>query len=63
MLNPISFSYDWLDDEGNGERFLEYSYDHIDLLDMKALDLNIEVNKLFMVKWKNLSYSEATWEH
>lgn len=29
---------------------------------MKRLDLNNEVDKLYMIKWKNLSYSEATWE-
>lgn len=29
---------------------------------MSGLDLNLEVNRLYMVKWKNLSYSEATWE-
>jgi hypothetical protein len=29
---------------------------------MKKLDLNVEVDRLYMVKWKNLSYSEATWE-
>jgi hypothetical protein len=41
---------------------MEHSYDHIDLSDMRSLDLNVEVNHLYMVKWKNLSYSEATWE-
>ena len=41
---------------------MEYSYEHIDLNDMRGLDLNIEVNRLYMIKWKNLSYSEATWE-
>mgnify|MGYP000875725821 CR=1 FL=1 len=29
---------------------------------MKKIDLNVEVDRLYMVKWKNLSYSEATWE-
>jgi hypothetical protein len=41
---------------------MEHSYDHIDLSDMRRLDINLEVNHLYMVKWKNLSYSEATWE-
>ena len=41
---------------------MEYSYEQIDLSDMRALDINIEVNRLYMVKWKNLSYAEATWE-
>jgi hypothetical protein len=62
VLNPGPFSYGWLDEEGSGERFMEHSYEQIDLSDMRALDLNVEVNRLYMVKWKNLSYSEATWE-
>ena len=62
QLNPGKFSYHWLDDEDDTEKFMEHSYDHIDLSDMRGLDLNVEVNHLYMVKWKNLSYSEATWE-
>jgi hypothetical protein len=62
QLNPGTFSYDWVVDENeNGSKFMEHSYDHIDLSDMRGLDLNLEVNRLYMVKWKNLSYSEATW--
>ena len=62
LLNPGDFSYEWVDDEGDGSKFLEHSYDYINHNDMKKLDLNLEVDKLYMVKWKNLSYSEATWE-
>jgi len=51
-----------LEEESSGDKFLEHAFDHIDLSDMRGLDLNIEVNRLYMVKWKNLSYSEATWE-
>ena len=36
---------------------MEYSYEQIDLSDMRGLDLNVEVNRLYMIKWKNLSYS------
>jgi hypothetical protein len=50
------------DDGGDGSKFLSHSYEYIDRLDMKKLDLNVPVDKLYMVKWKNLSYSEATWE-
>jgi len=63
ILNPGTFSYEWLDEEGgNGDRFMEYAYEQIDLCDMRNLDINVEVNRLYMIKWKNLSYSEATWE-
>jgi hypothetical protein len=29
---------------------------------MLNLDLNVDVDKLYFVKWKDLSYGEATWE-
>ncbi len=61
MLSPGAFNYGWIDEEESGQKFLEHSYDHIDLSDMRNLDLNIEVNRLYMIKWKNLSYSQATW--
>lgn len=62
QLNPGVFGYSWLDEEGTGQRFMEYSYEQIDLSDMRGLDLNVEVNRLYMIKWKNLSYSQATWQ-
>lgn len=41
---------------------MNYNYEEIDFQDMKRLDLRVEVDRLYLVKWKNLSYSEATWE-
>ena len=41
MLNPGTFNYGWIDEEESGQKFLEHSYDHIDLSDMRNLDLNI----------------------
>jgi hypothetical protein len=29
---------------------------------MKNLDLNIEVDKIYLVKWKDLSYQQCSWE-
>lgn len=62
VLNPGDFNYGWLDEDGDGSKFMSHSYEYIDRLDMKKLDLNVEVDRLYMVKWKNLSYSEATYE-
>ena len=28
----------------------------------KKLSLETEIDRLYLVKWKNLSYTEATWE-
>jgi hypothetical protein len=41
---------------------MNHNYEEIDYQDMKKLDLNIESDRLYLVKWKNLSYSESTWE-
>jgi hypothetical protein len=29
---------------------------------VKSLNLNVDVDKVYLVKWKNLSYTQATWE-
>ena len=29
---------------------------------MKALDLNVEVDRIYLVKWKDMSYQHSTWE-
>jgi hypothetical protein len=34
----------------------------LDREDLKQLDLNVESDRLYLVKWRDLSYSEATWE-
>ena len=41
---------------------MNHNYEEIDYQDMKKLDLNLESDRLYLVKWKNLSYSESTWE-
>ena len=35
---------------------------HLTSEELSEIDLNTETDKLFLVKWKNLSYTEATWE-
>ena len=61
QLDPGAFSYGWLE-ASEEESFLEHAYECIDLNDMRRLDLNVEVDRLYMAKWRNLSYAEATWE-
>ena len=63
LLNPGEFSYHWLaETPEEAAKYLSHNYEEIDYQDMKKLDLNIEVDRLYLVKWKNLSYSESTWE-
>ena len=35
---------------------------HLTPEELQAVDLNAEVEKLYLVKWKNLSYMDSTWE-
>jgi hypothetical protein len=62
--NPGPFSFQWILDEGETDEahYENYSYTILDQYDLKALNLNIEVDRLYLVKWKNLSYTQATWE-
>jgi hypothetical protein len=63
LLNSGDFSYDWLaDTTEQAAAFMNHNYEEIDYQDMKKLDLNIESDRLYLVKWRNLSYSESTWE-
>lgn len=58
----MQFSYAWLDQlDSDGRQYLGYLYIYLTEQDFKNLDLNIEVDKLYYVKWKDLSYKDATW--
>jgi hypothetical protein len=59
LLNPGRFSFRWLE-EDNYE--LKYPFCFLVEADMRNLDLNVEIDKLYFVKWRDLSYAEATWE-
>jgi hypothetical protein len=56
-MNPGIFTLSWADP------FLKIpvSYEYIDGEDMKGLDLSVEVDPFFLVKWGELSYAECTW--
>lgn len=60
LWNPGPFSLEWLQDEGPSE-MAEYRLQFV-AEDEKKLQLQTEVDRLYLVKWKNLSYLEATWE-
>lgn len=59
LLNPGAFSYEWLTDPAvppfsPGQT---PGLPHLTPADLRQLDLNAETDKLFLVKWKDLSYS------
>ena len=63
LYNPGPYHFEWLRDE-KAEIAVE---DEPQLFfteeELKEIDLNKEIDKLFLVKWKNLSYLDSTWEH
>lgn len=63
LNNPGPFDFTWLTGSQPQSSFNPDNYTFLGVEELKELDLNKESDKLFMVKWKNLSYLEATWEH
>lgn len=57
ILNPGMMSLQWI-----GQKKTNYKYTYLDKNDMQQLDLNKEVDKYYLVKWKEMSYAECTWE-
>lgn len=62
--NPGKFSYGWLCDEGDTSANVE-DEPHVYLSEeeVNGLSFTVEVDMLYLVKWRNLSYLESTWEH
>lgn len=59
MLNPGVFSFDWL--APSSQLTKQYKFRYLNKSDLKMLDLNTETDKLYYIKWKDLSYNDATW--
>lgn len=41
---------------------LPFRYEWLEGEDMKQLDLNVESDRFYLVKWKEMSYGESNWE-
>jgi len=67
-FNPGVFNFEWLIDENakcditEEETYHNWNY-LIESPLIDSLDLGKEIDKLYLVKWKNLSYTQSTWEH
>lgn len=57
FLNPGMLSLDWIGQKNNS-----YNYAYLDESDKEQLDMNKEVDKFYLVKWKEMSYVDSTWE-
>lgn len=61
MFNPGEFSYAWLkesdDVDVENEEFVYFEDEEV-----SAVDLMSEIDRLYLVKWTNLSYLDSTWE-
>lgn len=63
ILNPGPLEFTWLSGGQTKVVFDVENYVFLGEQELREIDINKEVDKLYMVKWKNLSYLEATWEH
>lgn len=37
------------------------NFQHLNAQDFRKLDLNVEIDSLFLIKWCDLDYDEVTW--
>jgi len=62
-FNPGPYNFEWLIDDNAAERVEEEQTYYVHEAQEQQLDLNKEPDRLYLVKWKNLSYLDSTWEH
>ena len=60
--NPGEFAFNWLIDDKATVPVESEEHNYLNEDDLKELDFSSEVDKLYFVKWKNLSYTDSTWE-
>lgn len=63
IYHPGDFSYDWLKDYPEALPIEEEALIYWTKEDLDNLRCEFSKNKVYLIKWKNLSYTEATWEH
>lgn len=62
ILNPHEFSYDWLRDDRAKIDPSEEEFFYLDDQEKETLNYRKDVDRLYLIKWKGLSYSETNWE-
>ena len=63
QFNPGPYHFEWLRDEKAEISVEEEPLGYLTEEELNEIDLTKEVDRLFLVKWKNLSYLDSTWEH
>lgn len=58
LRNPGVYTLEWLQD--NDEDLTNYEFLFVS---SDSVDLLAPTDTLYLIKWRNLSYKQATWEH
>ena len=61
-LYPRDDTFDWLKDEKYDIDIEEEEFVYFTPVEIEKVDLQSDSDKIYLIKWKNLSYLEATWE-
>jgi len=62
LWNPGPYTFAWLIDDKATIPVEEEEFVYLTEEERKEIDLFSETDKLYFVKWKNLSYLDSTWE-
>ena len=60
-FHPGEFSYNWLKDSEAGDLESE-EFKYFEEEEMEAVNLTADIDKVYLVKWTNLSYLDTSWE-
>lgn len=61
-LFPRGFDYEWLRDEKSEFSLDDEEFGYFTPEEIEEIDITFDSDRIYLVKWKNLSYLEATWE-
>lgn len=62
IYHPGEFSYDWLKDYSDSNPIESEDLVYWSQEDLDNLKCEFSQDKVYLIKWKNLSYVDATWE-
>lgn len=62
LFNPGQFSYDWLLDKDAACKIEEEIFVYLEEGSIHKISYTADIDRLYFVKWKGLSYTECSWE-
>lgn len=60
-LHPGKFSFGWLNNQEDNTDYSCMNFKHLNAQDFQKLDLNVDIDSLYLIKWCDLDYDEVTW--